>query len=280
LDRRIEWALQNDISVLLTIQSNGPQWVCHPVFQNERSCVFTDPDRFKQYITSLLSRYSNQIDKLQFGNEWASEYWYTGSAEEFTLFHNILYDAIQQVSPQTRVVLGGLSTSQLRRLAFCDGLVEEYKTIDGELVSAADSSYCVSEDYKFFRQRFEYVIENARYDLVDFHFYDDVENWPMYYQAAAAYFPGDLEVVVSEFGGPNLFTEQPYSDEYQAGRLAEYISTLNQIGVDEAYFFKLVQSDSAHPSHRQSGLFREEDGELVPKPAFYLFRQYSLGAAP
>ena len=155
-------------------------------------------------------------------------------------------------------------------------MVEHFYDINGELLSAEDRDYCTSDDYLFFKQRFEYVVYNANYDLVDLHLYDDVENWPIYTQAALAYFPTDIPVIVSEFGGPNLFTEQTYSDQYQAERLSQYIEVLNEIGVQEAYFFKLVQSDSAHPSHRESGLFEEIDGQPIAKPAFTMFQRYSL----
>lgn len=275
LDERVIWAIQNDISVLLTIQSNGPDWACWTAYQNERSCVYSRPENFSVYIETLLSRYPNQFEKIQFGNEWLSGYWYPGSAEDFTYFNNVVYDAVQKISPDSQVVLGGFSTDQLRRLAYCDGLVEAFRTIDGELIGAEERSYCDSEEYRSYQQRFAYVIQNAKYDVIDLHLYDDVESWPAYFQAVTAYLPAGIPVIVSEFGGPNLFTELPYSDEYQAERLADYISTLKQIEVEEAYFFKLIQSDSAHPAHQESGLFREVDGEWVVKPAFYVFQEFA-----
>jgi hypothetical protein len=276
LDERIEWAVQNQISLLLTIQANGPDWACDLNRRNERSCVFRESGDFENYITALLLRYPNQIEKIQFGNEWASDNWYLGTPEEFVTFHNILYQAVQQFSPQTQVVLGGLSTDQLRVLAFCQGKVDAYFRIDGELISEVDDRLCSSQDFTSFLQRFEYVIHNTEYDLIDFHFYDDAESWPNYYQAAMEHFPELYPVIVSEFGGPNLDWEQPYSDQFQAERLADYFNVFSRMEVSEVYYFKLVQSDSTHPSHRESGLFREVGGQPIAKPAFFVFQEYSL----
>jgi hypothetical protein len=52
LDDRINWAYNNGYDILLTIQSNGPDWACSGV-QNDRSCVF-DNNYFKIYIDALL----------------------------------------------------------------------------------------------------------------------------------------------------------------------------------------------------------------------------------
>ena len=59
LDGRIQWLADNKISVLLTIQSNGPGWACEAELSNERTCVFSDADKFENYITALLQRYPN-----------------------------------------------------------------------------------------------------------------------------------------------------------------------------------------------------------------------------
>jgi hypothetical protein len=277
LDKRIEWVTQNEISLLLTIQSNGPAWACDPGQRNERSCVYRNPGDFETYISELLLRYPDQIEKIQFGNEWASDYWYPGTAEEFAIFNNILYQAVKQYSPRTEVVLGGLSTDQVRVLAFCQGVIEEYYRIDGELIGKRDDQICSSEDFTDFVERLDYVIQNAEYDLIDFHFYDDAEAWPLYFQAAFERFPEPYPVIISEFGGPNLYWEQPYSDQLQAERLEEYLNILSEMEVSEAYYFKLVQSYSAHPSHHESGLFRELDGGLIAKPAFFVFQGFSQG---
>lgn len=64
----MSWATINNYEVLMTIQSNAPAWACG--LHNPHSCVFLDDNNFKTYIDSLLLRYPNQIDKIQFSNEW------------------------------------------------------------------------------------------------------------------------------------------------------------------------------------------------------------------
>jgi hypothetical protein len=112
LDNKISWVINNNYELLFTIQSNGPVWACGQ--QNTKSCVFLNNNDFKNYIDSLLLRYPNQIDKIQFENEWQSDFWYVGNAQEFIDANNILYNSVKTLSPSTKVVLGGFTTISLR----------------------------------------------------------------------------------------------------------------------------------------------------------------------
>ncbi|MDX1693980.1 MAG: cellulase family glycosylhydrolase [Ketobacteraceae bacterium] len=277
LDQRMDWLFENGISVLLTIQSNGPDWACDPVRLNERACVFVDSQAFKNYIQALLQRYPNEIPLIQFGNEWLSDYWFTGNAEEFVEYTNILYSAVQEYSPQTKVVLGGLANGDLSSLAFCKGAIDSFhRDATGELIQASQrAALCNSEEALAARDMLETVLENAKYDVIDIHLYDDVENWKTYLQTLRSHIGTATPVIVGEFGGPNLFWEA-YSDEYQAQRLEQYLTTLSEMAVEEAYYFKLVQSESALESHWESGLFRMLDNLYVKKPAFDTFQQFML----
>jgi hypothetical protein len=275
LDDRIAWAEEHQVSLLLTIQSDGPEWACDPELRNPRSCVFNDAGAFAGYVAELLQRYPDQIEKIQFGNEWPAEYWYVGSAEEFVRFHNLMYQAVQQYSPQTRVVLGGFSHGTLQMIALCEGYVESVEVWQDAQVVELNRQVCESSEAQAARRRIMYVLENANYDWLDLHFYDHVEAWPAILQTVLETFPQQRPILVSEFGGPNLFLEQPYSDTFQAERLVEYIRTLDEMGIREAYFFKLVQGDDASPAHRESGLFEVQFGTMVPKPAYDVFAAYS-----
>ena len=68
LDTRMNWIEENNYDVLLTIQSNGPDWACNPDLQNDLSCAFSDSAAFRKYVDTLLVRYGNTITKIQFGN--------------------------------------------------------------------------------------------------------------------------------------------------------------------------------------------------------------------
>jgi hypothetical protein len=276
LDQRMHWVVEENIQLLLTIQSNGPDWACNPENQNERSCVYTDPASFENYISALLQRYPNQISKIQFGNEWASEYWFAGSAEDFILYHNMLYDAVQKYSPSTEVVLGGFSSGTIEAVAFCNHAIDILHLQEGEFITQDDAdAFCNQPGALAARQRISLVLEEAKYDWIDLHFYDFVELWPAEYQAFQEAFPSTEPILVSEFGGPNLFYEQPYSNRFQALRLKEYILTLEQMGIPEAYFFKLVQGEDASPAHRESGLYQVILGFPIKKPAYWVFLDFT-----
>ncbi len=266
LDARIKWATDNGYEILLTIQSNGPDWAC-TTEQNDVSCVFANTADFQFYIDTLMKRYAGKIDKIQFGNEWQSDYWYIGDAAEFIEANNILYNSVKTYSPSTTVVLGGFTTISLRYLAACNGYVSSFYDGEGNFYDAQYlAEACQSQQLYDSKQRIDSVLKYAKYDMLDIHLYDDVEQWDEYY----ANFTDTISkpVIVSEFGGPNLNYE-PYTDEYQAQRLYQYIKKLDSLGIPEAYFFKLVDG-ADNPAHAKSGLVYDTD--FSPKPSYYVFK--------
>ena len=267
LDERISWATNNNYEILLTIQSNGPNWACG--IQNGQSCVFIDNDDFKTYIDSLLLRYPDQIDKIQFGNEWQSDFWYVGNAQEFIDANNILYSSVQANSPSTKVVLGGFTTISLRFLAGCNGYVQSFYDDNGTLYDSTFlANNCSSPMIVEVVHRIDSVLSYASYDILDIHLYDDSEQWDEYY----SYFADTISkpIIVTEFGGPNMNIE-PYSEAYQADRLFQYIKKLDSIGISEIYYFKLVEG-TANPAHSTSGLI--DDTTLLPKPAYSIVKSF------
>jgi len=267
LDARINWAESNDINILLTIQSNGPEWACNPE-QNANSCVFNDNQKFKNYIEQMLQRYPNRISKIQFGNEWQSDFWYIGSEQDFVIANNVVYNAIQQFSPQTKFVLGGFTTISLRFLAGCNGMIDEFYDDEGTLFDRAFlDTNCGSSEFQSVLNRIDYVLQNALYDEVDMHLYDDAENWKIYFDNFKTMV--DKPIIVSEFGGPNVNLEST-AETYQSERLEFYVRTLDSLQIDEAYFFKLVEG-SNNPAHSESGLVNNP--ELTKKLNYQKFKE-------
>lgn len=277
LDDRLTWAYDHGYEVMLTIQSHGPDWACDSTLQSDVSCVFKDTSLFRIYIDTLLKRYGNRISKIQFGNEWQSDNWYPGSAGDFIATNNVLYDAVRSHAPQVKVVLGGFTTISLRFLAGCQGYVDSFYDGEGHFY---DSAYladnCTSDKFLASHHRIDSVLRYACYDMLDIHLYDDVEQWDEYY----ACFTDTLTrpVIVSEFGGPNMNYE-PYTDEYQAMRLYQYLRKLDSLGIAEAYFFKLVEGTD-NPAHSTSALIY--DTTYQEKPAYAIFKAFStcLSAVP
>jgi len=269
LDNRINWAFNNNIKIMLTIQSNGPEWTCSSL-QNDNSCVYINNEKFKNYIEQLLQRYSGKIAKIQFGNEWQSDFWYIGTAQEFTEVNNILHNAVQTYSPNTKTVLGGFTAISLRFLAGCNGNINSFYDDEGVFY---DNTYftdnCNSVEFQYIFNKIEYVLENALYDELDIHLYDDVENWDEYYENFKSM--TSKPIIVSEFGGPNMNYET-YSDNYQADRLYKYIRKLDSLQITEVYYFKLVEGTN-NPAHEKSGLIRKSD--LSKKKSFEIFKSFN-----
>lgn len=268
LDDRINWAYNNGYEILLTIQSNAPDWACSSN-QNGQSCVFNDNNDFKTYIDSLLQRYPNKIGKIQFGNEWQSDYWYIGNANDFIQANNVLYASVQTYSPSTQVILGGFTTISLRVLAGCNGYVNSFYDDDGVYYDSAYlATNCSTSIIQNGKKRIDSVLQYANYNIIDLHFYDDVEQWDEYYLNFSDTI--SKPIIVSEFGGPNMNYE-PYSDAFQVDRLYQYIKKLDSLQISEAYFFKLVEG-TANPAHSASGLI--DDTTLLEKPAYFLFKSF------
>ena len=269
LDARINWAFDNGYRILLTIQSNGPAWACGSL-QNSNSCVYSNTAQFKNYIEQLLQRYAGKISKIQFGNEWQAAFWYIGSAQEFTEANNIVFNAVQAYSPITKVVLGGFTAISLRFLAGCNGNIDSFYDDEGVFYDTSFfSDNCTGQEFKAISDKIAYILDNAQYDELDIHLYDDVENWDEYY---ANFRSMTLKpIIVSEFGGPNMNYET-YSDAYQSERLYAYIKKLDSLEIAEAYYFKLVEGTD-NPSHEKSGLIRESD--LSKKESFAIFKSFT-----
>lgn len=280
LETRMNWINENSYSLLLTIQSNGPDWACDPSLQNELSCVFTDSVAFRKYIDTLLIRYGNSIDKIQFGNEWHSENWYIGSAKDFIRANNTIWESVQENASHIDVVLGGFASGTMTVLAACYGYIDSVLMPDAANYYdlATIQAYCNDPDNIKILHKQDSILRFCHYDIIDMHLYDDVQLWPLYYHIMDSITSSLYPIIVSEMGGPNLINEQPYSDEFQAQRLYQYIKCVDSLNISEAYFFKLVDGGNATPYHQESGLI--DNTTLIEKSAYYLFKTMNNDCSP
>jgi len=267
MDERMNAAEDNGLSVLLTIASVCPDWAVLPL-NDDNACLF-DEDAFDLFVDTLLLRYPG-IDKIQFGNEWeagteeGTTYTNETSVRKFVDYTNILYNSVRELSPETNVVLGGLTrTFPIVEYYLNEGLYPDLSEIDlKKSVTIEDMNSRLDRlktnyDSKNIKQNIDYVFENARYDMIDIHLYDDPENWADYLSVL----PKDKPIIVSEFGGPNSEFENTDPD-YHAERMEDYIDAIEALPIIEAYYFKLVESPASY--HQDSGLFF---GNLGMKPA-------------
>lgn len=269
LDKRMDWISENKLNVFLTIQSTGAGWACQSPM-NERSCVYEDLEAFSTYLTQLLTRYPDQIKWIQFGNEWQSDFWYAGSAEQYVEAHNVLSKTVRSIDPDIQVVLGGFTTISLRFMAACGGNEIEFTNDEGDRFDQSNlPDLCTSQEFEEVLNRIIYVLDHAEYDMIDLHLYDDSKQWVIYLNHLKTL--SNAPIIVTEFGGPNINLE-PKNDEYQAERLEDYIRTLDSLEVQEAFYFKLVEGTN-NPAHKTSGLMKGRS--LKRKPSFEVFKAFS-----
>ncbi|MFH1761990.1 MAG: T9SS type A sorting domain-containing protein, partial [bacterium] len=273
LDDRIDWAETNGYSILLTVQSNGPDYACDTNQQNDNSCVISDTSAFRQYADTLLKRYSNRISKIQFGNEMISPDFFAGKISDFIMASNILYESTKKYSPQTEFVLGGIATGTLRRFSACR-ITEFFPFYAGGswgsiTTTGQRDSYCTENWVQEDNRDVQTLLLYANYDIVDLHLYDDPENWHHFISVIKKVVP-DKPIIASEFGGPNL-AAAIYSDSLHSEQLYQYINKLDSLEIMEAYYFKLVEKDDGS-MHAKSGLITLATLEI--KPGYQIFKAF------
>ena len=266
LENRIR-ALGNDgLRILLTIQSDGPDWACGA--RNSKSCIFTDWSDFENYMEELLARVGSELDAIQFGNEWDNQF--VGTARQFLILQNRFYDLVKKYRPGLDVVLGGITTRSLLYEAICLNGTRINQNEYG-LQRPIDLNRLITEDVCT-RQRQSYandltdvrnMLSQARYDIADIHLYDTPDLWDEFMESLGKMTQRPL--YATEFGGPNPDLELR-DPAYQALRLSGYLKTISQLPLKRAYYFKLTDGGDAY--HDLSGLFDEKGN---PKPALDVF---------
>ena len=147
-------------------------------------------------------------------------------------------------------------------------MIDQFYDDEGNLYDRAFlDNNCNSTEAQAAFERIAFVLQNALYDEVDIHLYDDAENWKVYVENFETMI--NKPIIVSEFGGPNVNLE-PITDPYQSERMEYYIRTLDSLQVEEAYFFKLLEG-SNNPAHSESGLINNP--ELTKKSNFFTFKE-------
>jgi len=283
MKNRLDFMRSHGYSVFLTFQSNGPDWAIDK--HNDFSATFKNVTQFETFLHSWFSTfllYKDVIKKVQFGNEWVSNYWFVGSASEFSLYANVFYNISKQYWPDIPVVLGGFSTGSLRALAALYNVSSKYQTDEGIVYEGASlDSLRSSVEAKDAIYRTETVVSNTSYDYIDLHLYDDCDNFGLYWQMminlTIRLGKGTFPFVCTEFGGPNMNWE-PFinriSGNYHAKHLQRCLQSLGKLNLSEIYYFQIVTSASSSVEHRQSQLFNDL---LMMKPSFYVLQNAKNG---
>ncbi|MDP2812537.1 MAG: cellulase family glycosylhydrolase [bacterium] len=282
LDMRVNSLSAADKDIIFIIKPvgivNGSiSWYCRVDLANQDSCVFKPEyeDDFAKYIQAIVQRYPGKIDKIEFSNEWDSNLHFIGTAQDYVKYANILYDTVKKYSPDTKVSLGSITKWPLIYVAACKlNLINEFYN-DGQLVSDKQrTTWCRSNDVIAKNEKVAYVFANAKYDMVDVHFYDDPENWDEYMTALQSNFNvNNKPVIVTEFGGPNENDTRfdPYSEEFQATELQRYLDALTPLPILEAYYFRMISGEGEGINHPLTGLMKMEGINPVAKLNYDIF---------
>jgi len=275
LDMRVNGLYEAGQDIILIIQPAGIKdgelsWYCEPTGANINSCIFKPEheDDFGLYIESIMKRYPGKIDKIEFHNEWDSDYHFLGTKEDYVKYTNLLYDAVKKNSPDTIVSLGAITKTPLLYLAGCRlDLIGEFYDKNGNLISEAQKqAWCNDPETIAMYEKVAYAFANAKYDMVDIHLYDDPQYWDKYYQALETLNNRNRPVIVTEFGGPWQDDKRidPYDESVQASELIRYLDKLVELPIVEAYYFRMIEGSGERINHILTGLMKVEEGKTYP----------------
>lgn len=258
LDQRMESLTNAGIKILVTLSMLGPEWACSEE-TNSFNCLYNDNDDFYDFVEALLNRYPNQIDIIQYGNEWnRSESW-LGTKENFVDIADNVYDLVSTYSPSTAVSLGSVSRLSMVYMLACeeDPRLNEVRNRNGTWYTREMLDViCGWQSTQDTIARDTWIFENALYDGVDIHLYDDQENWELYVTKVDELISGE-PIICSEFGGPNLNWYPDTDEESQADWLQIYLDMIDDItSINAAYFFKMRQGGET--PHCDSALVNED----------------------
>jgi len=252
---RLEQFYQADISVLLSLETHAwPAWLPEDAEHDDPETL----EEFREFTRELLRLYGGKIDKIQVGNEWNWEIdrFFNGDEEAYIAYTVILareVEAFRQETGQAGPVIVLGSFSARHALAFDQGLIRGIRMEGVPVYQESTAAYSRLPGDERISPRVRKVLAGSSYEMLDIHFYDDWQDWPLHLQAfQSAVFQATgrtgVPVLVSEFGGPypqglyGLFG--PPRDSLLALRLPDYVRTLDALPVREAYFFKLRQGNT------------------------------------
>ena len=279
LDARMDRFRDEGIDLFITLEmKNMPGWL-EGLTTDEREA------EFREYVEAFLERYGADVEFIQFGNEWNWEIdkYLHGDDAEFTRFANLLYSEVMQLRPDARptVVLGSVAIGGLRGLAFAQDRLENVY-FDGGPLYGEDDLEAADQARPEELPRYRDIVAQVGFEAVDLHLYDDYWNWETYRDAFGELLSkagkelGDYRLLASEFGGPHPDLESPDAG-YKADRVVSYVQALDEIGVEIAYYFKLVEEEGADIAHPNSFLI---DKDLERVPAFEVMKRFGARSIP
>ncbi|MCG3266843.1 hypothetical protein [Yoonia sp. I 8.24] len=268
LQRRMTALRQAGFTILLTVQSDGPDAAC--AARNTHSCLITEDAPLEVYLEGLLTAVGDDLDAIQFGNEWDNQF--VGTAEEFLALHQRFASVVRRNRPDLPIVLGGVTGRAAYAQVHC--VDQAPVSIPGIDLEGLSTDFCIGDADRNRRtiSDVRYVLGHADYDIADIHL-DDVNDLWLPATRWISSVAGGRPIWVTEFGGPAPDLE-PQDPAYQAQRLARYLTAIANLPIARAYYFKLTDDDTS--VHDRSGLY---DRRGQPKLALDVFTDFITGDA-
>ena len=298
LEQRIDELNENNIKFVSSVGHNVPRWACEEgtievgvsIEEHLVNCKVKNTDDFRNFAKAYFSKLGKKIHIVQFTNEWT--WTWTRPVDELIELNNILYDEAKKSNPDLPVSLGSVPIGVVRLMyIYEEGLDRDFDYIDGyiengKMYNCDGTGVKTTEEKlrKYVEEKIDPVLKNAKYDMLDLHFYDDSDNWDEYESAWRKHLKKlgkdeNIPIIVTEFGGPHYECEDAKDEELQVKRLGEYIEALEKMNVEEAYFFKLAEGSKIH---FESGLYKKKQGtsgqdiyDYVKKPNYDVFKEYA-----
>lgn len=265
LDSRINMFLEHDIEVFLMVSYYLPDIYSTKEEDEIRLDYMAE---FESFVTALVSRYKDDISKIQFGNEWDNpKNGYQNSADDYIAISNVFYDIVKDINSDIDVVLGGMTTGYLYYILFTEyGMTIDPKNrkigdideIIERFIDQMSESIKDGHDRKIMR-----ILSETNYDIADLHLYDNAE----LFDELIAIFSSmiDSPILVSEYGAPNPDYEG-YTKRYHRDRIKIILETIDNLGLLEIYHFSLYDHKAYHA---KNGLLTRFG---MKKPVYYLYK--------
>ena len=233
LEEQLNFARSRGLKVLLTIESEAPEWACR-----NADCTKFSQTAFRKLIAHLVLKYEGQFQQIQFGSEW-DYYGWDGSIKTIIDFQNNLYDVVKILAPDIEVLLGGISSLTPATALFCDQT--EFPNLVLSSKYLEPRGYVLTNTCRLKKQlkaNLNDVLFEARFDGVDLHLNGLCQYWPDYIKWLKT--QTDKAIVIGEYS----FSEQ------ETLSIAQCLQTLDQMEIKQAYFYPVF--DLAKMSFRNS----------------------------
>ncbi|KYK37738.1 MAG: prolyl oligopeptidase family serine peptidase [Theionarchaea archaeon] len=184
-DNIIQEARNNNITLIVKIRT-GTCWATKEKSPSETSSPPERLEDYSQFVSTVVSRYKNDVQYWAIENEMNTQRFWTGTLEEYNQVLETAYTTIKEVDPNVQVLDSGFASMTygicITRDLYEHGEVEEaitffneyYKRREIAISSEAELQEAVySEDAQRTYTMMMDHFENLYYDVYQLHYYEE-----------------------------------------------------------------------------------------------------------